>query len=146
MFFSPDMDEEWRAWYTSPTQKLLRRFEEALGLETVATVMGLPITAAIKFGVIHKIPYCFTGIGIAKNKRRPFIVLGLLHTCTGLQLSFLNRSYTVSKRDCPGCANEARKFEEAKERIIDAVHGEATETTPPKSGKRKGALLDWPTG
>lgn len=147
MFFSPEMDEEWRDWYTSPSQKLARRFEEALGLESVATFMGLPITTAAKMGVIHKIPYFFLGLGIAKNKRRPYIVAGLLHTCTGLQLSFLNKSYTLSKRDCAGCNEETQRFEEAKERIINAVNGEATETPPPaKGGKRKGALLDWPTG
>lgn len=140
--FSPTMDEEWSQWYRSPQQRFLRKLEEALATEVVTTVMSYPFTMAVKVGIVHKMPYLLAGVAINKNRRNPFVILGFIHSCNGISVSILNKVFNPAKYECAGCADEARRYQEAKERVLFAMSGHTPDDDEDSS--QKGGLMQWP--
>jgi hypothetical protein len=118
--------------------------EVTVGGEVVGIFLNSPYMAALKVGVVHNIPYLFVGVGSSPFHGKPYIFLSLLHSCNGMQFTIFNNVKTLFTRNCPGCADELRRFEEAKERVIAAIQNASTTTdAPPTKGIRKGALMEW---
>lgn len=150
MMFSPTMDDEWVKWYTSPRQKFYRKLEELLGVESVFIILGYPFTLAAKAGLMHKRPYLFVGTAAAKNKRKPFVLAAAVHSCKGVQVSFMNKTFNVLTYECEGCTEEKNRWAVAYANVVKDVQSDFDEQMgeddeqEAKEGPREGALMEWP--
>lgn len=145
------MDEEYRKWWNSPKQKLLRRLEAIIGTEVNPVVMGFNFNTGIKVGIMHGRPYFMLGLAYA-GKRIPFVIGGMVASCNGLNVAFMNKQAWVARYECEGCKYETEMAQAAQVRILSGhVHGvaeqHAAEEATTEGGNvqlKKGALMEWP--
>lgn len=158
MMFSPDMDPQWESWYHSPIQRIKRRLAALIGGEVVFIIFNQPFSIGVKLGLTHWKPYMYFALEYyGWDKKRPKLAFGFIHDCNGMEVQLFKQRWTVYKAKCKECEEVDRRFDEAKERIIEQVR-EATSAyrkeeaekvyTPPTNEDgsvktRKGAMLDW---
>ena len=155
---SPRLDESFEKWYKSASQTIARAAAQALGCDWNFTIGGVKCNVLFNLGWMHSRPNVMLACGFPREAG-PLVVASAYFNCGITQFIFMN-NFANHDRDCPQCAEEKIRYEDAMERVGNDMIGKMTRrhrgdqqdgdggslvgARPSPKEPQDGEMLSWP--